>query len=336
LQAVETLQRVLQAAGIRVWRDTDALWPGQDWRSEIRGAIIDGALVFIACFAGNSNSRAKSYQNEDFTLAIEQLRQRQSDDSWLIPVGLGNCEIPGRDIGGGRTLGSIQRVDLFGDREWEGIARLVAAVLRILNRGSAAGKAVQVKPVSIADPGPRYGVVTAGHDTGAQSAGAVSPAERTRERSAADGSEQRSPGPAIAGRWRLTHPDADVPALTLPGNERFHHRAYGRPKRLRRGTDPGGGRLRRARRNSRLAGTAGQVRRTAHPRIRQRPDLAADRYSRRGSLAAPRDVPPGVAGSRSDRSRRVRGPCRFGAARPARKTSPRWLSARLRPAHLAH
>jgi hypothetical protein len=74
----------------------------------------------------------KSYQNEELTLAIEQMRLRPPDHPWLIPVRFDDCDIPDRDIGGGRTLDSIQRADLFGDRAEDGAARLVAAVLRIL------------------------------------------------------------------------------------------------------------------------------------------------------------------------------------------------------------
>ena len=90
-QAVDRLQRVLEAAGIRVWRDTGNLWPGQDWRAVIRRAITGNALAFIACFSRNSVGRERSYQNEELTLAIEQFRQRQPDDSWLIPVRFDDC-----------------------------------------------------------------------------------------------------------------------------------------------------------------------------------------------------------------------------------------------------
>jgi len=121
-----------------VWRDTADLWPGEDWRAKIRSAITDNALVFIAGFSQASRARGMSYQNEELTLAIEQLRLRPPDDPWLIPVRLDECEIPGRDIGAGRTLTSIQRADLFGDRSVEGAERLVAAILRILGRHAGA------------------------------------------------------------------------------------------------------------------------------------------------------------------------------------------------------
>jgi GntR family transcriptional regulator len=133
---VNQLQQTLEAAGVPVWRDTDDLWPGEDWRAKIRRAITDKALVFIACFSQASISRRKSYQNEELELAIREMRLRPPDDLWLIPVRLSECEIPDREIGAGRTLTSIQRADLFGDRADEGTARLVAAILQILGRYS--------------------------------------------------------------------------------------------------------------------------------------------------------------------------------------------------------
>jgi serine/threonine protein kinase len=129
---VDWLQQNLEGAGIPVWRDTADLWPGEDWRAKIRRAITDNALVFIACFSQIGVSRHKSYQNEELTLAIEQMRLRPPDDPWLIPVRLDECGIPDREIGAGRTLASIQRADLFGDSANEGIERLMTAILRIL------------------------------------------------------------------------------------------------------------------------------------------------------------------------------------------------------------
>lgn len=100
----------------------------------IRRAITDDALVFIACFSRKSLAREKSYQNEELTLAIEQLRTRRPDVPWLIPVRFDECQIPDYDIGPGRTLASIQRADLFGKQADEGAIRLIEAVLRILGR----------------------------------------------------------------------------------------------------------------------------------------------------------------------------------------------------------
>jgi hypothetical protein len=111
-----------------VWRDTTHLWPGEDWRAKIRCAITDNALVFIACFSQTSVDRARSYQNEELILAIDELRLRRIEDPWFIPVRFDDCDMPDLSIGGGRTLVSIQHIDLFGDRYAVNIARLIAAI----------------------------------------------------------------------------------------------------------------------------------------------------------------------------------------------------------------
>jgi len=97
---VDRLQRALQKAGIPVWRDKSDLWPGEDWKAEIREAITDNALVFIACFSSSSLARVKSYQNEELVLAVEQLRLRAPEQPWLIPVRFDDCAVPDRDLGG--------------------------------------------------------------------------------------------------------------------------------------------------------------------------------------------------------------------------------------------
>jgi hypothetical protein len=148
---VDQLQQRLESAGVRVWRDTADLWPGEDWRAKIRHAITDNALVFIACFSCESIARQKSYQNEELTLAVEELRLRPPDVPWLIPVRFDDCEIPDRDIGAGRTLSSIQRADLFGAGADDSAKRLVATVLRTLGRDSGRTESADAQT----RPGPR-------------------------------------------------------------------------------------------------------------------------------------------------------------------------------------
>lgn len=140
---VDRVERVLKAAGIPVWRDTADLWPGEDWRLKIRNAITNDSLVFIACFSEASEARDVSYQNEELVLAVEQFRLRSPHRAWLIPVRFSDCRVPDYDLGAGRTLNSLQRVDLFGRGEEEGVARLVAGTLRALgeaNLGAATSK----------------------------------------------------------------------------------------------------------------------------------------------------------------------------------------------------
>lgn len=131
--SVDKLQRILDSAGIPVWRDTDSLWPGEDWKLKIRRAISSESLVFFACFSKNSNSRQSTYQNEELILAIEEMRKRPPGGTpWLIPIRFDDCEIPEYEIGAGRMLSSLQAVSLFGENQELSTSRLVASVMRIL------------------------------------------------------------------------------------------------------------------------------------------------------------------------------------------------------------
>lgn len=131
---VDELQEALEAAGIRVWRDTQDLWPGEDWQAKIRSAIKSDSLAFIACFSSAAGEREKSYQYEELTVAVEEFRLRRPDASWLFTVRFDECEIPDFDLGAGRRLNtSIQRVDLFGEGKTSRTVRLITAVDRIIN-----------------------------------------------------------------------------------------------------------------------------------------------------------------------------------------------------------
>ncbi len=225
---VDRMQRRLEQAGVRVWRDREALWPGQNWQVEIRRAIQDDALVFIACFSRQGLAKSKSYQNAELDLAIEQLKLRKPDDPWLIPVRLDDCEVPDLPIGVGRTLASLHRADLFGERAEQGSARLVEAVLRILGRDAgptALPAAVAARPDPVPPPDPVVRALTAGTATKpqllgflrrppaeiGQAWGAVSAGQRLRALEAMlgepDGSDEEAVR-ALAARWEVVGADA--------------------------------------------------------------------------------------------------------------------------------
>lgn len=103
----------MEAAGIGVWRDTADLWPGEEWRARIRHAISGETRVFLACFSCAGLARERSYQREELIQAVEELRLRGWEVPWLIPVRFDDCDVPDWNIGAGRTLGSLQRADLF-------------------------------------------------------------------------------------------------------------------------------------------------------------------------------------------------------------------------------
>lgn len=125
------LQQAFEAAGFLVWRDASALWPGEDRRIRIRNVITDDTLAFLACFS-RASVQEKGYHNEELTQAIDQLRQRDPSQPWLIPVRFDDCHVPDLEVGSGRTLALLQQVDLFGRGADKATARLIAAVQRLL------------------------------------------------------------------------------------------------------------------------------------------------------------------------------------------------------------
>lgn len=145
-QEVDRLVNFLEAYGVTIWRDREQLWPGDDWRIEIRRAIQDGALAFIACFSDASETRTTSFQNEELVLAAEEYRLRRPGVPWIFPVRFGDVQLPKYDLGAGRTLDSIQRVDLFGDTRENNLARLAAGIARVL--GAATPTTFQAPPSS--------------------------------------------------------------------------------------------------------------------------------------------------------------------------------------------
>ena len=149
---VDRLQRVLEDAGVNVWRDTENLWPGQDWQREIRTAITANSLAFIACFSEHTQARNASYHNEELILAAEQMRLRMSGTVWLIPVRFAPCKLPDLDLGIGRSLRSFQWVDLFGETYKRDISRLLASVLGILGTARTGGPARSVPSDSVLPP----------------------------------------------------------------------------------------------------------------------------------------------------------------------------------------
>ena len=129
---VDALCIFLEAAGIQVWRDRDQLWPGEEWKVQIRRAIQRDALAFIACFSENSAARAKSYQNEELVLAVGEYRLRPPGRPWLFPVRFSDVDMPEFDLGSGKTLDALQRTDLFGSARESGLARLALSISRVI------------------------------------------------------------------------------------------------------------------------------------------------------------------------------------------------------------
>lgn len=129
---VDQLVKDLAARGVPVWLDRERLIPGQRWRDVIREAIRSGDL-FVACFSREYLDRDRSHMNEELIVAIEELRQRQANRSWFIPISLDGCSIPARNIGGGETIHDLQWVDLAAD--WDRGVALIAKALTLARAG---------------------------------------------------------------------------------------------------------------------------------------------------------------------------------------------------------
>jgi hypothetical protein len=125
---VGRLQRDLEKAGITVWRDRSSLGPGDLWKTAIRQAISSGAF-FIACFSAASKLRARSYMNEELTLAVEELRVRSRGRAWFLPVVLPGGEVPDRPIGAGETLRDFNYTMLYSET-WSTEIRKLVRVIR--------------------------------------------------------------------------------------------------------------------------------------------------------------------------------------------------------------
>ena len=149
IEIVKRLYQELKAHGIQVWLDQNDIDPGSRWEQAIRKAIHQGAF-FIACFSEEYNNRDKTYMNEELTLAIDELRQLPTDQIWFIPVKLNDCEIPDRDIGGGKTLRALQYVNLYED--WDVNLQRILTVVQarlsepVINVSTAEQREVEAQP----------------------------------------------------------------------------------------------------------------------------------------------------------------------------------------------
>lgn len=109
---IDKLKNELEAKGITVWLDRDQIRAGEQWQAAIRKAIREGAF-FIACFSDSYGRKAKSYMNAELGIAVEELRLRQPDRIWLIPVRLSDCKVPEYTIREGISLRDFHYIDLF-------------------------------------------------------------------------------------------------------------------------------------------------------------------------------------------------------------------------------
>ncbi len=82
----------LQTEGYETWIDCNQLLPGQNWDLEINRAI-DRATLILAFVSENTIAR-RGYVQRELKIALDRLRDRLSDDIYIIPILLDDVPIP--------------------------------------------------------------------------------------------------------------------------------------------------------------------------------------------------------------------------------------------------
>jgi len=100
---VKELYHNLKGYGFSPWIDEDIL-PGQKWWDAIRKAIRESPF-FLACLSNHSVNQRGVIRRE-VNEALDILREKLSEDIYLIPIRLEECPVP-------EELSAYQWVDLF-------------------------------------------------------------------------------------------------------------------------------------------------------------------------------------------------------------------------------
>jgi len=109
----------LRRNGCDPWVDRERLLPGQNWPRRIESAI-EFSDCFVALFSSRSIRKRGQFQSE-LRYAIDCARRIPLDQSFILPVRLGECGVPKR------ITSALQYVDLFPD--WgEGVQRLMCSI----------------------------------------------------------------------------------------------------------------------------------------------------------------------------------------------------------------
>jgi len=125
LALAERLFEALQAAGLAPWLDRRKLLPGQNWPRAIEEAI-ETSDFFVACFSHLSVRKRGAFQSE-IRYALDCASRVPLDETFLIPVRLDECSVPGR------IRREIQYIDLFPD--WNrGVRRILSIIEKQLRK----------------------------------------------------------------------------------------------------------------------------------------------------------------------------------------------------------
>lgn len=101
---------------LKVWLDEKELLPGQNWKHEIRQAILSSDIVLV-CLSRRFNKQG-GYRHEELKIALEKASSLPERGIFIIPVRLEKCEVP-------ELLRQWQYVNLF---EADGFIKLLGVL----------------------------------------------------------------------------------------------------------------------------------------------------------------------------------------------------------------
>ena len=119
VEKAQCLYEQLTEAGIEVWFDKEALFPGQEWKTTIQKAI-ERCDFFIALLSKSYVSKIGFVQNE-IRYALDLLDLRPPERVFIIPARLDESETSYP------KLGALHRVDLFEDWNF-GVNRIICSI----------------------------------------------------------------------------------------------------------------------------------------------------------------------------------------------------------------
>lgn len=78
--------------GLDPWMDQERLLPGQSWEREIDRALNEANVVIL--FMSPRSVKKRSFVTREANTAIANLRYKNADDIYIIPVLIEQCEVP--------------------------------------------------------------------------------------------------------------------------------------------------------------------------------------------------------------------------------------------------
>jgi hypothetical protein len=91
-KAVHKLYRHLIRDHVKTWLDEKELMPGQNWKHEIRQAILRSDFVVI-CLSKQFNKQG-GFRHEELRIALGKAKTVAEDNVFLIPARLERCHLP--------------------------------------------------------------------------------------------------------------------------------------------------------------------------------------------------------------------------------------------------